>query len=699
MKAASEALGFEIMRHSVPTVDGAVRHFNALIDPEKGQLIKPLTEREKKWVLNERALCQCDFRYWSSRYARILDTEGKLSPFKPSVAQRMVMDVWSTLEEEYKAIAMIQLKARQLGMSTLTELAVAHRAQFYPNVNAVVASSDPDKSAKMAQMMERAWDSQPWYLVPQMTSYRSGILIEFGEHNSGVTIQHGTQFSGIARGDTPTVAHLSELCDYDDPQELVDASLLRAMHDSPWMFLVLESTAAGIHNWWHNKWEFSKENWSKGRSRLCPLFLPWFVGSDIYPTPTWIRTRPIPDGWVPSSTTEKHAERARNYVRYSPILKKLLGEEWTMPSQQMWYWEVSRDEYKSQGNLAKWYQEMPADDTEAFQSTNTSAFDTDIIAEYREQTKPPLGVFGFVGASIPLRVQPDTREIDSSKPPIPIVSKLADGSIFRCELYPLKFTGYSETDFNNKLFIWEWPDEFSTYGIGVDTSDGVGLDRTVLEVNRKGDTQRNDCQCAEFASAYINSYDLPALAYALGYLYSPHFKGEESVQAKMVIECNRNGEATQLELRKMGWRNFHTWERYDNRKMRMSHSNKIGWWTNSWSRSMMMDLLIKMLRDGWADINSPWFVQEMQDLERDEVRQSLRAMGGGHDDRIMAFGIVLFSMHVRELRGTQRGMVNQRLETGVEKDDSFPMYSNPQASREGGEFRDDIVEFYRTDAE
>jgi len=698
-KAASEKLGFQVMRHSIPSVDSACRHFKGLLDYETGQLARPLNEKEKKWIKNERALCQCDFRYWSSRYAHILDVEGKLVRFKPNIAQRQVMDIWASMEEKYQAIAVQELKARQLGVSTLTELAVAHRTQFYPNVNAVVASSDPDKSWKMSQMMERAWSNQPWYLVPRMTTYRAGVLIEFGGHNSGVTIQHGTQFSGIARGDTPTSAHLSELSDFENPEELVDASLLRAMHDSPWMFLVLESTAAGIHNWWHKKWELSKEGWPKGKSRLCPLFLPWFVGRDIYPTPTWIRTRPVPETWEPSGMTEKHAERAKAFVRTNVLLSKLLGEAWEMPREQMWYWEVSRDEYKSQGNLAKWYQEMPADDTEAFQSTNISAFDTDIIAEYREQTRVPIGVFGFVGSSVPLRVQPDAREMDLTKPKIPVVSKLSDGTIFRCELVPLKFNGYAETDFNNKLFVWEFSDEYSEYGIGVDTSDGVGQDRTVMQVLRKGDDRRNDFQCAEFASAYINSYDLPSLAYTLGCIYSPTRNKDEGVEAKMVIECNRNGEATQLELRKMGWRNFHRWERYDNRRMRLSNSNKIGWWTNAWSRSMMMDLLIKMLRDGWVDINSPWFVQEMQDLERDEVRQSMRAMGGGHDDRIMAGGIALFSMHVRELRGTQRGWVNQKIVEGPKDVDEFPLYSNFQGTREGGDHRDSIVEYYRSETE
>ena len=76
---------------------------------------------------------------------------------------------------------MQQLKARQLGVTTLTELAVAHRVQFHPRVNAVVASADPKKSVKMATMIDFCWKSQPWWLLPKATKIEHGMPVEFGE--------------------------------------------------------------------------------------------------------------------------------------------------------------------------------------------------------------------------------------------------------------------------------------------------------------------------------------------------------------------------------------------------------------------------------------------------------------------------------------------------------------------------------------
>ena len=75
-------------------------------------------------------------------------------------------------------------------------------------------------------------------------------------------------------------------------------------------------------------------------------------------------------------------------------------------------------------------------------------------------------------------------------------------------------------DFSNKLLIWEKPEEGSSYGVGVDTGDGVGLDRSVVEVLRAGTLERNERQCAEWASAYVNSYDLWPICMAMGTYFS-----------------------------------------------------------------------------------------------------------------------------------------------------------------------------------
>jgi len=656
----SRKLGLTLKPHSTEEIAEQIKRLNEIV-ADDGSLKRPLSGEEEEWVVNERSLCKLDFRYWSSSYAYIMHySENRLVKFNPNIAQNIVLEVWGQIEEQGREIAMQQGKARQLGVSTETELAVTHRVQFYRHVNALVASSDPDKSFKMSQMMERCWENQPWWLMPRQTKYVAGNLIEFGELDSGVSIQHGSQMTGIGRGDTPTVVHLSELCEFNNPEQLVDASLLRAMHESPWMFLVLESTALGRKNWWHKVWEYSKQYYQSGMARFYPMFLPWFVGSDIYPTKTWLHSHPIPKEWEPAQLTLHHAERAKNYVKTDPTLKKFIGETWEMPLEQMWWWEVNRQEYAAKKELAQFYSETPADDLEMFQSTNVSAFDTDTLTTYRENTRHPLAVFGFIGRAdqIPYRMQPDKRDMDPNLPPINIRSRWnTSQEPFECQLAPLKF--YPTSDPHGKLLLWEFPEENELYGLGVDTGDGIGLDRSVLEVLRKGTLERADAIVAEYCSPYINAFDLWAICMAVGTLYSPRFEGTRR-QAKIVVDCLKNGEATQWELRKRGWSNFHVWQRYDNKKIRQGQSNKLGWFANSWARSMMMDYAIKALRDDQVDIFSKHFVDEMADLERDEFKQSLKAVFGGHDDRFVAFGMVFISLHINEVRGALHSLAAQR---------------------------------------
>lgn len=655
---ANHTTPWELEYHTPAQIHTAITYFNTLWDVEQKKLVRPLSGEEQQFIANERTLCALDFHYYS-RYARIIAWNKESIPFTPNVAQSMVMTLWGELEARALAISMMQLKARQLGVSTLTEIAVAHRVQLHPRTNAVVASADPQKSRKMAKMIEYTYEQMPWWLMPTATVNNASVK-EFGEIHTSLLIQAGNQFTGVARGDTPSVAHLSELCEWPDPEDLVDASLMRAMHDTPDIFLVLESTALGRGNWWHKKWKLSKSEWSKGRARLCPVFLPWFVGTDIYPTQTWLRGRAhLLANWIPEDNTIRHAERARAYVLANPLLFDHLAHNdpnWRMPREQMLYYEIERDAAISQNTLNKFLSEMPADDLEAFQSSNVSSIKSEIILNYREAIQDPLGVYTIVGPHIAAEHVVSRREWDFDKPPIIVKAREL---LPRCDdiwqLIPLRFHGYSDTDPMLRLFIWEEPEQDESYGLGVDTADGLGLDRSVIEVTRRDSPTRIDGQCAEFVSDYIRANQLWPMALAVACYYSPYqSRLQKRAHARAAIECKGNGEVVQLEMKKRGWTNFHPWLRYDNRQLvNATSAHKDGVYTNQWFRSQMMDMMLTKIDEQTIDLRSPWLIEEMETLERDELKQSIKAASGEHDDRFMALGFIVFSQHVLDVPGLQ----------------------------------------------
>ena len=643
-------------------------------DPAQGFVI-PLTLEERRWIRTEKLHCTASFPYWSERYARINDWTNRLSFYTPNIAQRVVLDMWSHLEDRQLAIMLMQLKARQAGVTTTTELAIEHRTQFNPEINATIASADPGKSLKMSGIIELSLDYQPWFLVPRVTRRATAKvpgIIEFGDLNSGISIEHGSQMSGISRGSTPSVVHLSEVASFKNQESLIEASLLRAIHETPWVFFMMESTGEGRYDWWHKKWLDVKANWPMGTSRFMPCFLPWFVSRDLYPTEAWLRKQPIPGDWIPSTDVVLHARKAELFIKNEPFLLKHLGSNWQMSREQMWFYESEKNSAERNGILKIFLQEMPADDAEAFQSSGTSVFPAETIQLYDNVTRsrPPVGLYGIVCPDLPKRFHPVAREIDANKPRVAITSDWGMGDPVEGELVPLLFKGYTDTREIGKVWVYEKPDNNEAYGLGVDTSEGVGLDPAAIQVLRKGTPFRGPGQVAEFVTDQINAFNLWPVALLLATWYSPGRR-----QARAVIECRGNGESVQLEMRKHGWNNFHRWQRYDSKNLDPSKAQKFGWYTNVWSRDLLLDMLQSALNDNWIEIASPFFVQEMDAFE--DSGGKMEAQYGAHDDRLMALGMVLISLHILELRGFQaRRATGERIHA-MAREGLKPVFDDP----------------------
>jgi hypothetical protein len=249
-------------------------------------------------------------------------------------------------------------------------------------------------------------------------------------------------------------------------------------------------------------------------------------------------------------------------------------------------------------------------------------------------------------------------------------------------LVQLRWQGYltDETGLD-KIYIWEHPQPGETYGIGIDSSAGIGLDRTAMEIFFKANPMRPYTQCAEFASDRTTALDVWPLALALGTYYAvPNREYGERVQPKIVCETMSETDLTQLELRKRGWWNFHDWKRIDAARLDLP-PHKLGWHTTPWSRRQLIAWLISLVRNRDIDIRSIYLVNELGDLAGDEESQKIKAVQGGHDDRAICTGFLYFSMHWREiaqglwtLDGTRR--IQTKLEEKV-----FPKWTPSVAER------------------
>lgn len=659
--------------HSPDEVDRFEQHLtkqNLYLYDEFGKptSTQSLTEFERDWMLNEQVLILCDATYFLTRYAFLKDEKNIIHRFQWRVPQRLLYDIICDLEAMEAAIEIQILKARQLGCSTLVELLIAHRVIFSYGTNAIIASADQTKTGLMANMLLLAYDMLPVWLRPQFTrrvESDRGMLV-FGHTSSGVSFQHGTQTSGIARGTTPTVYHLSECASFSDPVNQIEAALFKAVHASPNVFGVLESTGEGDKGWWPDTWRHAKLNWKHGRARLCPIFLPWFCGVNLYPTPTWIRTHAVPADWSPNRETREHVAKCELYVASSPLLSKHLvayhdslgidtSTGWRMPRAQQWYWEVEHEQAKAKGIESIFLQEMAGDDEEALQRSSESVFGHETIKVIDEHRKRDYLVYGLSGQSIEEAHEPPTEDIDYSRERVPIRYANTRGETYRWELIPLRFSNpLRETepvDAIGKLLVFHPPRPRVSYSIGVDTSEGKGEDSTVISVFSVGDRTAPDTQCAEFASPYVNHVEAFSFILAIAAYYGQFMAIGDTRWKEPYVSIEQVaavGDTAQLQMRKMGYSNFHRMTRYDSKHVKKNSATKLGWYTFGWSRPLLVGNFVHAAQNGWMEINSPWMIHEMRHFEVHVTatgKERLEHEEGEHDDRLFAGAMAVFCPH------------------------------------------------------
>lgn len=599
-------------------------------------LSEKLSSEEIRFIRNERALSMCDASYFLERYFWI-KTPAAIQRFTYLPGQRVYFNVISEIEDLGFPIELICCKARQHGISTLTEGLMVHRVNFGYGVNAVVASADQTKTSKMAQMTFLGYDMLPWWMAATSTrrvESNAGMLV-FGELRSGISFQHGSQTSGIARGDTVKLYHLSEVASYTNPEYQIEASLDKCVHPYPDVFGVLESTAEGDTGWFADTYWFSKREWLTTRkARRAALFLPWFLGTDKYPTPTWIRTHPVPRDWNPEDETHAMMQRAQEYIRTSDVLQKVLGTRWTLPREQAWWWECTFLEARAKGTEKLHYQEYPTDDREAFQSSYDNVFGREVIAEIESRRKTEYDAYAIVGQSIEEDFEPEPEEIDEDARVVPVsFYNRVKEKTYKWEFQPVFWEEpfrslediKAESDKHlGKLFVYHRPEPGYDYAIGIRTGNGIGSGQTAIAVSRRGrDPQEIDVQAAEFRSMSVSHVDAYAFALSIAAYYSQYLhelpKRVKFDQPYVSMEQVESvGDIVFQQMHKMGYRRFHKMRRYDTdpKHNKIADSRKVGWFNFGWARPIFMDTFVSWVRCGWYKLNSPYSIWEADHWEQ-----------------------------------------------------------------------------------
>ena len=250
--------------------------------------------------------------------------------------------------------------------------------------------------------------------------------------------------------------------------------------------------------------------------------------------------------------------------------------------------------------------------------------------------------------------QPNEEEIDYKERRIQIRWDGSDGNHYDWELVPLKeFDDSNEMMCLNKLLVFQYPKEGLDYYAGVDCADGLGEpneDRSTISVGVKRGGRERDEQVCSFTSNMVNSPQMARIAACLGAWYGN--VSEKPLGVKFAIEQRRKpGDECQHQLKLMGFYNHHRMVMYDSKGMPdPSKASKEGFYTNAWSRPMMLNKFLDAINTGWYKPNCPILIQQLKELQRTETGgiSKIDHAPGKHDDNVFAAGMGYFTAHDME---------------------------------------------------
>lgn len=620
-------------------------------------------------ITNERIICKWDANYWQDNYYQIKNHEDIYIPYSPLPAQKIWRRIRSDLNEKQLPIKLLDLKGRQQGDTTEKQGLLLQRIAFFPNTSCLIASKQDKDTDIMSRKLLEALDRQPFWLRPFYEQFTTGEGYRF-DNGSFIDLGSGQQ-EFLGKGQTPTACHLSEVASFKYPKSAIENALFRAMHESEWLLQFLEGTAETRDDWFHQKVKEVISAMERGTTSWYFNFIPWFFRRDLYPTETYIRARSDAySRWSPKVETIAMAKMAENSVKSWKYSREELGSNWKMDREQLFYYEIEREQAEKEERLAEFLSQMPTTVDEAFQHAGKTLYKVSLIQEYERKARSIIPeVYKLQGDPTEVSPQywPQQNEILSEEEGGRTIEIICDwnssipASIF--QLIRIKFDGWDKFDPVNKFIIWEHPKRGFNYASATDTSDGLGIglsDDMVININRIGTAEHKDRQVCEFASPEIPlgsfwPFNLCILTYYCRYV---------DYQILSSIECNK-GYELQNALINRGYKN--QFKRLDESSPYQDESKiqKYGFWTDKRSRPELIGHFNTFFIGKHYDIFSPMLLSQIRDLQK--VRKPNNELGfsgekilGKIDDRILAAAINLYASHRSEIAGHERKSWEQR---------------------------------------
>jgi hypothetical protein len=285
------------------------------------------------------------------------------------------------------------LKARQIGVSTVTQVIAMCRAAQTQNHLAITVSQDRDTTGALFEIGEKVWANLPAEIKPP-SAYKGGTkerrYLNMGEpslqlRRAGVMGLNSAYETATAkraaagRGRTIHTLHLSEVAFWDDYAMML--GIVQGVPDLAHSLIVKESTANG-NNEFKDEWDDAVA----GVSGYIAFFSPWYEEPDY--------ARPFAneadfEEFVAKLGTGRTRREQEAAEEEAELLEQVRGdlERWATDDGEVFaeavlerrvmehlHWRRWAIGAKCQGDLDKFHQEYPSTADEAFLSTGRKVF-------------------------------------------------------------------------------------------------------------------------------------------------------------------------------------------------------------------------------------------------------------------------------------------------------------------------------------
>lgn len=384
--------GLTLNRYEVPEVADRCAELDKCYDKDKEEWVRRPQKEQTEFIRNESIVCVCDFRYWAERYAHMKLDGGGLGRFVPWQSQQIVMDRYiapldaemhqrSRRQESTEGIRLILHKARQLGMTAFARILTVHRMIFGKYLNAIGASVDDDMVKELYDRDKLIYDHLPFWMRPSIKFEEKAAHVHFAQ-DTKIIYQQSNQISGLGQGRQFEISHLTECASWKYPL-IIENDFFPTIPLSTNTLAILESTAQGRGNWWH---EFTEGTRTGEHPEWTYVFIPWYAcWKDIGHGHKYAMTAPL--AWVPQSVTLQHAKKVQD------TSSQWTGSTTQLTRDQLYWYELRRESARKAGTLNIFLTNYCATPEESFQHSTSSAFSSELLERIRMGTSAPETIY------------------------------------------------------------------------------------------------------------------------------------------------------------------------------------------------------------------------------------------------------------------------------------------------------------------